>query len=44
MTLIKVEINQPINDDNFVLEQPEGSERRILGTEPGHAHPNRAHN
>jgi outer membrane lipoprotein-sorting protein len=44
MTLIKVEINQPIDDDKFVLEQPEGSERRILGAESGHAHPNRTHN
>jgi outer membrane lipoprotein-sorting protein len=44
MTLIKVEINQPISDDKFVLEQPEGSERRILGAGPGQAHSNRAHN
>jgi hypothetical protein len=35
MTLIKVEINRPISDDKFVLEQPEGTERRILGTGSG---------
>jgi outer membrane lipoprotein-sorting protein len=35
MTLLKAEINQPIGDDKFVLEQPEGTERRILGTGPG---------
>jgi outer membrane lipoprotein-sorting protein len=44
MTLIRVEINQPINDDKFVLKQPDGTERRILGAGPGQAHPNRAHN
>lgn len=35
MTLIKAEINQPIGDDKFVLEQPEGTERHILGASPG---------
>ncbi len=35
MTLIKVEINKPIGDDKFVLEQPEGTERRILGAGSG---------
>ena len=39
MTLIKVEINQPIADDKFVLEQPEGTERRILGAGPGQTVP-----
>jgi len=39
MTLIKVEINQPIGDDKFVLEQPEGTERRILGVGAGPAGP-----
>jgi hypothetical protein len=39
MTLIKTELNKPIGDDKFVLEQPEGTERRILGTGPGQTAP-----
>jgi outer membrane lipoprotein-sorting protein len=39
MTLIKTELNKPIGDDKFVLEQPEGTERHILGTGPGQAVP-----
>jgi hypothetical protein len=37
MTLIKADINKPVGDDKFVLEQPEGTERRILGAGPGQA-------
>ena len=34
ITLLKVEINEPISDDKFALEQPEGSVLQVLGTKP----------
>jgi outer membrane lipoprotein-sorting protein len=37
MTAVKAEINQSLGDDKFVLEQPEGTERRVLGAGPGGA-------
>lgn len=35
LTLLKVEINKPLNDDKFALEQPEGTVLQMLGSKPG---------
>lgn len=37
ITLEKAEINKPINDDQFVLRQPEGSVLQVLGSKPDDA-------
>ncbi len=34
ITLLKVDINAPLSDDKFALEQPEGSVLQILGAKP----------
>ena len=34
LTLLKADINKPISDDKFALEQPEGSVLQVLGTKP----------
>ena len=34
ITLVKVEINKPVTDDKFQLEQPEGTQLQIVGAEP----------
>jgi len=34
LTLLKVEINKPISDDKFALEQPEGTTLQVLGAKP----------
>ncbi len=31
MTVVKMEINRPVSDDKFVLEQPEGTQLQVLG-------------
>ena len=37
LTLVKADINAPISDDKFALEQPEGSTLQVLGAKPGYA-------
>jgi hypothetical protein len=39
MTIVKMDINKPITDDKFQLEQPEGTKLKILGSEPEPAAP-----
>ena len=34
ITLLKVQINEPLSDEKFALEQPEGTVLQILGTKP----------
>ena len=34
LTLLKADINKPITDDKFALEQPEGSVLQVLGAKP----------
>jgi hypothetical protein len=34
MTVVKADINKPIADNKFVLEQPEGTVRQVLGAKP----------
>jgi outer membrane lipoprotein-sorting protein len=34
ITLVKMEINKPVTDDKFQLEQPEGTQLQIVGAEP----------
>jgi len=34
LTLVKADINAPISDDKFALEQPEGSVLQVLGAKP----------
>lgn len=34
LTLVKADINAPISDDKFALEQPEGSTLQVLGAKP----------
>jgi outer membrane lipoprotein-sorting protein len=34
LTLLKVDINKPISDDKFALEQPEGTTLQVLGAKP----------
>jgi hypothetical protein len=34
MTVVKADINKPIADSKFVLEQPEGTVRQVLGAKP----------
>ena len=34
ITVVKMEINQPITDEQFKLEQPEGTQLHIVGAEP----------
>jgi hypothetical protein len=31
LTVVKMEINRPVSDDKFVLEQPEGTQLQVLG-------------
>lgn len=35
ITAEKIDINKPIGDDKFVLEQPEGTQVQVLGQKPG---------
>jgi len=35
LTLLKVEINEPMSDEKFALEQPEGTVLQVLGSKPG---------
>jgi outer membrane lipoprotein-sorting protein len=35
MTVLKVDMNQTLGDDKFQLEQPDGTERRVLGAGAG---------
>src|SRR5713226_8163405 len=42
ITLLKVDINAPLSDDKFALEQPEGTTLQVLGAKPStqpNAHP-----
>lgn len=34
ITVVKIDINKPISDDKFVLEQPEGTTLQVLGAKP----------
>jgi len=34
ITVVKMEINEPIGEDKFALEQPEGTVLQVLGTKP----------
>ena len=34
LTLVKADINAPISDDKFALEQPEGTTLQVLGAKP----------
>jgi hypothetical protein len=42
ITLEKAEINKPITDDKFMLEQPEGTVLQVLGSKPDQALPSTA--
>lgn len=39
ITLEKAEINKPITDDKFILQQPEGTVLQLLGSKPAEAPP-----
>jgi hypothetical protein len=39
MTIVKMDINKPITDDKFQLEQPEGTQLKVVGSEPPPAAP-----
>ena len=34
ITLVKMEINKPVTEDKFQLEQPEGTQLQVVGAEP----------
>jgi hypothetical protein len=34
ITVVKLEINHPVSDDQFKLEQPEGTQLQVVGSEP----------
>jgi len=34
ITMVKVDINKPVTDDKFTLEQPPGAELRVIGAAP----------
>ncbi len=35
ITAVTIEMNKPLSDDKFLLEQPEGSQLHVLGADPG---------
>ena len=39
ITVVKAEINKPITDEKFVLQQPEGTTLRVLGEKPAQKTP-----
>jgi hypothetical protein len=35
ITAVSIEMNKPLPDDRFQLDQPEGTQLQVLGAEPG---------
>jgi len=39
MNIVKMDINKPVTDDKFQLDQPDGTELKVLGAAPENAKP-----